>query len=245
VFGGRRSASRDDGAAMKTLWAFLCAGAMLLAASPVAAGGANQGYPQNYKTEVRALKPPVPGLKLEPAGGDRFLVLRNGTGKTVVVTGYDGDPYLRFRPDRIVEVNVNSPSKYVNEDRFGTLEPPASATPNATPKWKVVARNGSYKWFDHRTHWMEKTIPQQVKDKSKKTKIFDWDVPLELGGRPVHVAGTLLWVPDAASSGVSAGLIVAIAAAALVALAGIVLLLRRRRGPPVERPREEAPKEAW
>jgi hypothetical protein len=229
----------------KTAWPFLCVAVTLVALAPSAAQGKDESYPQNYKTEVRAVKPPVSGLKLEPAGGDRFLVLRNETGKTVVVTGYDGDPYLRFKPDRVVEVNVNSPSKYVNEDRFGTLEPPASATPDATPRWKVVATNGSYKWFDHRTHWMEKTVPQQVKDRSKKTKIFDWDVPLEVGGRSVHVAGTLLWVPTSSSSGVSAALIVAIAVAALAVLAGIFLLLRRRGGRAADRPREEAAKEAW
>jgi hypothetical protein len=215
-----------------------------LAAGPPAAQAADESYPQNYKTEVRAVKPAVPGLKLEPAGGDRNLVLRNDTGKTVIVTGYDGDPYLRFRSDRVVEVNVHSPSKYVNEDRFGTLQPPASATPVAKAKWKVVATNGSYKWFDHRTHWMEKSIPQQVKDRDKKTKIFDWDVPLEVNGRSVQVAGTLLWVPDSSSSGISTAAVAGLVAAAILALAAVVLLLRRRTRPRVDRPREEA-KEAW
>src|SRR5207247_3739257 len=134
------------------------------------------------------------------------------------VTGYDGDSYLRFQPNRVVEVNLHSPSKYVNEDRFGTLQPPAGAIPGAKPKWKVVATNGTYKWFDHRIHWMEKSVPPQVKDQGKKTKIFDWQVPLEVNGKPVRAAGTLFWIPDS-SSGTSAGLIVAIVAAALLALA--------------------------
>jgi hypothetical protein len=228
----------------KVVPATLAALAALAAAAPLAARAADESYPQNYKTEVRALKPPVPGLKLEPAGGDRFLVLHNGSGKTVIVTGYDRDPYLRFRSDRVVEVNVHSPSKYVNEDRFGTLQPPASATPTAKPKWKVVATNGTYKWFDHRTHWMEKSLPQQVKDRDKKTKIFDWDVPLKVDGRSVNVAGTLLWVPDSSSSGISTAVVVGLVGAALLVLAAVILLLRRRSRPPVERPREKA-KEAW
>jgi hypothetical protein len=244
LVGAARRYGGDDAAMKKTVWAFLAALATLLAPAPLGARAADESYPQNYKTEVRALKPPVPGLKLEPAGGDRYLVLRNGTGKVVIVTGYDGDPYLRFRPDRVVEVNVHSPSKYVNEDRFGTLQPPSSARPGATPKWKLVATNGSYKWFDHRTHWMEKTIPQQVKDRDKRTKIFDWDVPLEVNGRPVQAAGTLMWVPDSSSSGISTGVVAAIAAAAVLALAVILLLLRRRSRPATDRPPEKA-KEAW
>jgi hypothetical protein len=218
--------------------------AALVVLAPIGAQAANESYPSNYKTELRALSPPVSGLKLTTAGGDRYLVLNNGSGKTTVVTGYDGDPYLRFRPNRVVEVNLHSPSKYVNEDRFGTLQPPASAIPGAKPKWKVVATTGSYKWFDHRIHWMDKKPPAQVKDKAKKTKIFDWQVPLKVDGRPVTAAGTLLWIPDS-SSGTSTVLIVAIVAVAVFLLVLGFFLVRRRGRPAGEHPGEKAPKEAW
>jgi hypothetical protein len=216
----------------------------LLVLLPSPAGAKDESYPANYKTEVRALKPPVSGLVLEATGGDRFLRLTNGSGKTVVVNGYDDDPYLRFEPNKVVEVNVHSPSKYVNEDRFGTLQPPASAIPGAKPKWKVVSTNGTYQWFDHRIHWMERSIPPAVKDKDKRTKIFDWNVSLKVDGRPVVAAGTLTWVPDS-SSGSSTWIIVAIVAAAVLVLAAIFVLLRRR-GRAAPRPaRERAAKEAW
>jgi hypothetical protein len=218
--------------------------AALATVVPVAAYAKNESYPQNYKTELRALRPPVPGLKLTTAGGDRYLVLNNGSGKTAVVTGYDGDPYLRFRANRVVEINVHSPSKYVNEDRFGTLQPPASARPGAKPEWRVVSTSGSYRWFDHRIHWMDRKPPPQVKDKDKKTKIFDWEVPLKVDGRSVTAAGTLLWVPNS-SSGSSTGLIIGIVVAALLVLGTGIVVLRRRSGPAAKRPREKAPKEAW
>jgi hypothetical protein len=218
----------------------------LAALTPLAAHAASESASTHYRSELRKLSPPVSGLELKTSGGDRFLVLDNGSGKTTIVTGYDGDQYLRFRPNRVVEVNLRSPSKYVNEDRFGTLQPPASAVPGAKPKWKVVATNGSYRWFDHRIHWMDKKPPPQVKDQGKKTKIFDWEVPLKVGGRPVLAAGTLLWVPDSSSSsGTSTGLIVAIVAAALIALVAVFLLLHRRGGRVPGPPREKAAKEAW
>jgi hypothetical protein len=244
VFGGRRRECGAGAAMRRIVWACLGGLAALFALLPAPSGAADESYPANYKTELRALRPPEPGLVLEATGGDRFLRLTNGTGKTVVVTGYDEDPYLRFRPDRVVEVNLHSPSKYVNEDRFGTLQPPASARPGAKPKWKLVSTGGSYQWFDHRIHWMERTIPPQVKDKSKRTKIFDWNVSLTVGGRPVQALGTLTWVPDSSSGG-SAWLAVAIAAAAAIALLALALLLRRR-GRAATRPRrEKATKEAW
>jgi hypothetical protein len=244
VFLGARRRRGDRAVSITTALALAALCVALLAAIAPLASAKNQGYPQNYKTEIRALKPPVPGLELSTTGGDRFLVLANGTGKNVVVTGYDGDAYLRFLSNRVVEVNLHSPSKYVNEDRFGTLQPPASARPGAAPKWKAVSRNGSYRWFDHRIHWMEKSVPPQVKDTARRTKIFDWEVPLKVDGKPVIAAGTLTWVPDS-SSGTSTGLIVGIAAGVLALLAASAVLLRRRRRPSADRPRDKAPKEAW
>ena len=61
-------------------------------------------------------------------------------------------------------------------------------TPTRPPKWQPVSRNGSYRWFDHRIHPMEKGKPPQVKDEGKRTKIFDWDVPMTVGGQPVEGA---------------------------------------------------------
>ena len=39
--------------------------------------------------------------------------------------GYDDEPYLRFLPSRVVEVNTRSPSKYANEDRYALRPVPA------------------------------------------------------------------------------------------------------------------------
>ena len=97
--------------------------------------------------------------------------------------GYEDEPYLRFLPSRVVEVNTRAPSKYANEDRYALRPVPAQANSDATPKWQPVSRDGSYRWFDHRIHLMEKGKPPQVKDESKRTKIFDWDVPMTVGGR--------------------------------------------------------------
>ena len=58
---------------------------------------------------------------------------------------------------------------------------PASANARATPKWSVVARKGRYEFHDHRMHWMAKSVPQQVTDKAKRTKVVDWHVPLRVG----------------------------------------------------------------
>src|SRR5687768_9172145 len=94
--------------------------AMALTAGPALADA-------GVKSSLRETKPAVAGLEVEVVGGDKFLLLRNGTSKQVIVQGYEDEPYLRFRPDRVVEENVRSPSKYANEDRYALTPLPPQA----------------------------------------------------------------------------------------------------------------------
>ena len=201
-------------------------------------------------SELRETKPAVSGLELQVSGGDRFLLLENGTGKEVVVMGYEDEPYLRFRPNRVVEENVRSPSKYANADRYALTPLPPQANSGAAPRWRTVSRDGSHRWFDHRIHSMDRGTPPQVKDEGVRTKIFDWSVPMTVGGAQVRALGTLEWVP-AESSGTSAGVVVAIVAGAVLLLAALAyLLVRRRRARPAvagdaQAPRRKVVDEAW
>jgi hypothetical protein len=224
--------------------------ALLSTAAPAIAQDGDEATTKNYETKLDAVRPAVKGLVVKTEGGDRYLLVTNETGKTVSVAGYDDEPYLRFLPSGAVEANANSPAKYLNEIRFGTPDTvtiPVSALSEPKPRWQKVADNGSYKWFDHRIHWMEKQPPPVVKDKGKRTKIFEWKVPAKVGSRPVTLAGTLSWVPASSeSSGLSGGAIAAIVAGVLALLALTTIVLRRRRSPVAATPSEDkAAKEAW
>jgi hypothetical protein len=223
---------------------------LVLVAAPAFA--ATEPNTKNYQTKLDAIQPAVKGLSVTTQGGDKYLVVKNQTGKLLQVPGYDNEPYLRFLPNGQVQANANSPAKYLNAIRFGTPDTvtiPPSALAGTKVKWVVVGSNGSYKWFDHRIHWMEKTPPPIVKDRSKRTKIFDWKVPAKVGGTPVTLSGTLMWVPAAAGSsgGLSGGAIAAIVVGAILVLAAVVLLVRRRRPAPAGgAPREKkTTEEAW
>ena len=200
----------------------------------------------NLVSEVRAVRPPVPGLELAVVDGDRFLRLENGARAAIVVEGYDDEPYLRFRPDGTVQENIRSPSKYVNEDRYGRKPVPPQAQSGAAPRWRTVSTDGTRQWFDHRIHVMTPGTPQEVRDTSKRTKIFDWRVPITVDGRPVAALGTLTWEPDSSDSGgVSAGLIAGLAVLAAMLAAGAWLRLRRRRGRPAASRPDRSADEAW
>jgi LPXTG-motif cell wall-anchored protein len=126
-----------------------------------------------------------------------------------------------------VQVNVHSPAYFLNQNFYGDVNVPAYATATAAPVWKVVDRTGELEWHDHRIHWMSPVIPPEVKNKDKRTKIFDWTVPLSVGTQQTSVDGQLYWVPEEDTKTPLA----AIVGLVVVSLAGIafVLIVRRRR----------------
>jgi hypothetical protein len=208
--------------------------AALCAAAPTAA--AHEGNP-DYRSEVRRVSPPVQGLDARVLNFDDRIELTYDGDRPLVVAGYRREPYLRFDPSGRVQVNVRSPARYLNGDRFAQSAVPARADPDAAPEWQTVARNGRYDWHDHRIHWMsEGTLPSRVEDRSQSVRVFDWRIPLQAGDRDTAVLGTLTWVgePDGGfplAAALSLG-------AAVLAGGALVVVVRRRRRPTRDR-------EAW
>jgi hypothetical protein len=184
----------------------------------------------NYRSTITKITPPQPGLELEVLGFDQNMLLINKTGKAVLVRGYELEPYARILADGTVQENVNSPATYLNSDRYGKATVPSSAGADEPPAWKTLNRTGRLIWHDHRMHWMgsDSGAPPMVKDRSNQAKVFDYEVPLNVGGAPVKVAGTLVWVGEQ-GGGAPIGAIVAFALVLLVALAVVVIVRRRRR----------------
>jgi hypothetical protein len=204
----------------------------LLALVLAPAALAHQGNP-NYRSVIDRVSPKVSGLRLQVLNLDDRLELQNTTGKTVTVSGYQGEPYARLLGDGTVEVNRNSPAYYLNSDRTSTGKVPANAKAGAAPSWQIVDRAGRFQWHDHRIHWMSAIAPKQVTDKSKRTKVFDWKVPVQVGSTNGSVDGTLFWA-GTDGGGAPVGAIAALGGIALLGLGAVVVVRRRRaseRGP--------------
>ena len=156
---------------------------------------AHQGDP-NYRTELAGIEPASlgNGLSFSVGNYDDFIAFSNRSGRTVLVEGYRGEPYLRFLGDGTVQANTRSPAWFANRDRYGEVAIPAAADPEAPPRWKLVSEEGRYAWHDHRSHWMGEGDPPQVTDRSLRTEIFDFAIPLQVSGRSASLAGTLVWV---------------------------------------------------
>jgi hypothetical protein len=199
----------------------------LLVGTPAAA--AHQGSP-NFLSQVNAVPA---GVKVTVLSRDDRLLLQSDGGHTIVIEGYSEEPYARIEPDGTVSVNTDSEAYYINEERDGQVAVPDSADSNGEPRWKEISKTGRFEWHDHRMHWMSKSDPEQVEDKSVRTKVFDWKVPVEVDGKRSDITGTLYWTPAPGGS-VPWVLIAGLTLAAVAVLAAVTVLRHRRR-----------PAEAW
>ena len=214
---------------MRTFACVVAAAALTLGAP--AAALAHQGNP-NYRSVVKTVAPATTGLSVSVLNYDDRLLLKNDSGSEVMVLDYSKQPYIRAAADGTVSVNTNSEAYYLNEDRYGESSVPKGLA--SAPAWKVVSRNGRYDWHDHRMHWMGKNDPPNLKDKSVRTKIDDWTVPIQVGGAAGSISGTLTWVPKP-SEPLPLGAIFAFAALLIVASLGVFAIRRRRTAAPREK----------
>ncbi|HUA10921.1 MAG TPA: hypothetical protein VMA83_02850 [Solirubrobacteraceae bacterium] len=189
---------------------------------------ADQGSNYHYRSLITAVEPKVPGLSLQVLEFADRILLTNHTGRTVTVYGYEHEPYAQVLANGTVRFNTNSPAFYLNQNFYGNVSVPSYATPHAKAHWVTVDKTGELEWHDHRIHWMEPTVPPQVKNQAKRTKIFNWRVPITVGGQPAQIRGVLYWAPEQDSTA-PIGAYIALAAIVLASIALVVYVRRRRR----------------
>ena len=161
-------------------------------ASPAAADPAE---PSNFLSSVTSLDPQSGDMSVEVVGGDAFLVIRVAPGHELLIPGYRGEPYVRIDADSSVWVNLDSPTLYINEERFARADVPADADGEGEPRWDLVGTDGQYAWHDHRTHWMSFDPPPTVAGGTRQV-VFPWTIPVELDGKTINIAGQLEWIPS-------------------------------------------------
>ncbi len=195
----------------------------------------------NYRSVIERITPPAPGLQLQVLGFDQNFLLINKTGKEVTVRGYESEPYARLLPDGTVQENLNSPATYLNSDRYGRATVPATAGANRQPQWKTLDKTGRLTWHDHRMHWMGSgsTAPPSVKDPLKRTKVFSYTIPLDVGATPTKVEGTLFWVGPP-GGGMPVGAVVVLILLLIGALLLVIVVRRRRATDSSLKSRDEA-----
>ena len=121
-----------------------------------------------------------------------------------------------FRADGTVVENRRSPTYFANRSRFGAAIP-ATVTPATLPEWVTVARDGTYAWHDHRTHWMNQFRPP---GRRPGDVVLEATLPLVVDGARVSVGFRSTWLPSPSSWPVWIGLVVGLSFGAGILLTG-------------------------
>jgi hypothetical protein len=209
----------------------------------------DQGSSYDYRSNITGVSPSVPGLSVEVLEFADRLLLRNHTGRTVTIYGYEGEAYARVLANGTAEQNVRAPATYLNTNFYAQVTVPPLARSSAPPKWEVVDRTGVFEWHDHRIHWMSPIPPASVKNKTTRTLIFDWKVPIEVGSSRGAISGQLFWMPE--NSKAPLAIIIVGVVIVLAGLAFVLFVRRRRAREAIRGPRAGtgggggAPREAW
>jgi hypothetical protein len=196
--------------------------------------------PKGFVTTVDAVRPAVPGLQVTIIGGDERMRMVNRSGQTVIIHGYDGEPYLRLGPDALY-VNNRSPAVWLNADRLGATPVPPTVDPRAAPEWQRIRTDQTVEWHEHRAQWMSSVLPPRVlRNPDERHFVFDWVVPGSVDGAPLAISGKLEYVPAGAGSGSSfpVGPVVLVVTAVVALLVIGLLLVARRRLDEEEEDRE-------
>lgn len=187
------------------------AGVALAVASAAWADGGT--HATGYVSTFSNLEPNVLGVSVNIFGRDNTIRLSNYSGKTVVVLGSTGKPYLRFARGRVDE-NLRA------------------ADPAARPQWRKVATGPSYAWHDHRIVWTGDEQPGVVRRAPDVAHlVFGWALHATADGKPFLIKGFLGWAPtpEPKGDGTSAWVYAAAGGAGIPVLAALGLGLRARR----------------
>jgi hypothetical protein len=178
----------------------------LLAASALAliwpAGSAahGTGHEAGFLSTVSGVEPTVPGLLASVVGGDQLLSVRNWSGRTVVLLGEDGRPFLRFSGNRVER--------------------------RANGAWELVKRGSSYAFHDPRIHVVGPPPERSGVVRNWRVAGTANGLPFAIRGFVGYRAPAA--EPD--DDGLPAWAPVAAAGFGLLALAALALAHRRRRG---------------
>lgn len=186
------------------------AGGLLVALAVVGLGAApaaaDPAKPTDYRSTIDAVTPDRPELDVSIVGGDSFLRVQVERGHTLVVDGYQGEPYVQILDDGTVQENQRSEATFLNADRYGQADVPEGLEPDDEPQWRTIDDDGEYAWHDHRIHWMS---PDRRPGVEPGDVVQTQDVPMALDGDPVAVTVSVrLEEPVSALPWLAAGLLV-------------------------------------
>jgi hypothetical protein len=172
----------------------------------------------NYRTEVRGIDPPIPGVTARVVDRGNQIELANRGAEEITVLGYQNEPYLRIGAQGVFE-NERSPSTFSNRSTAPPAQIPSRYDAAARPEWRRISSRPVATFHDHRAHWSGGADPPAVRrDRGRRQVVTpNWQVAIRVGSRTSILSGSIEWVPGPSPLPW---------AALAVAIAALVLLVR-------------------
>jgi len=141
---------------------------------------------------VDRLEPPAPGLSITTSQATATLLqVRNDTPRELEVLSDRGEPFIRIGRQGVL-ANVSSREWFASGNPDGLIAPQART--GGPPRWVRVSADPGWSWFEHRLHPRALTaVPPPTERRT--VRLFDWTVPLRIGGQPAAIEGRVEWRP--------------------------------------------------
>lgn len=154
-------------------------------AIPASAHGIGGIGPTDSETVITSIKPPTNAFAINPIENGQKMQLTRTGNKDIVVLGVDSEPYILIN-SKGTFLNEKSATRIINRSTNSTVPvsesneefSKTSGDPRTTPKWIKQSSKQTYKWHDHRAHYMG-TVPNGV------TELGTSSFPI-LSGDSVH-----------------------------------------------------------
>lgn len=158
----------------------------------LASAASAHGARQDVRVDMAAL--PAPGLSVELHQDFLApqLVVSNPSGKLLEILDDEGRAFIRIGPKG---AEGDLAAKAFHLSRISGGGDARANTLSATPRWRPVATEPAYGWFDARLATSTLDIPYAVKQIGEEMPFQQWRIPARLDGKPIELKGVFTYTP--------------------------------------------------
>ncbi len=133
------------------------------------------------------------------------LAVENTGPEMLEVLDERSEPFLRLGPGG-AEANLAAVAWYRTASPSDAVPIPqdvldaAVAGRTLAPRWRRIAAEPAWGWFDRRIETDERRAPAEVVAADRPAEVGRWDVPVRLGGRASALRGRFVYRPKATGS---------------------------------------------
>lgn len=123
------------------------------------------------------------------------LVVSNRSGQLLEILDDEGRSFIRIGAG---QAEGDLAAKAYHLSRIAGGGDAHANTLSVTPRWRTIAREPAYGWFDGRIATALLDIPYAVKQLGSEMPFSQWRIPARLGGKPFELRGVFTYTPPPA-----------------------------------------------